>query len=326
MKQSITFLVAFGPRIPWPSKGNIYSERMIEELVSTRTFVLGMVHGDGRLVASELYDAGEAGGFTIHQLRLCLARLTTEGLFAHSGRGRNAEFTLTAQGRRQLEPEPEFVQLAFSQDAGLAPWDGTWHLVTFSIDEQRRVTRNEFREQLLGLGAALSGAVYVCANDWDDLVIALAEELGIPDRITLATASRLQVGDESDPKRVAKQLWPLDDIAVGWSEFVRDHRRTVELLKRSASSSSADELSSLLAIAISFVAAFETCMRADPLLPPELLPARWPGVTGRRLLKEASDAIAVLRTRTKIPALFGQFDQVFQQVQPPASLVSLSRR
>jgi phenylacetic acid degradation operon negative regulatory protein len=105
----------------------------VEAAVSTRTFALGMIHDDGKLMASELYDAGEAGGFTIHQLRLCLARLVAEGLFVQSGRGRNGVFTLSAQGRRQLEPQPEFLQLAFAQDNGHAPWDGRWHIVTFSI-------------------------------------------------------------------------------------------------------------------------------------------------------------------------------------------------
>jgi phenylacetic acid degradation operon negative regulatory protein len=298
---------------------------MIEEVVSTRTFVLGMVHDDGRLMADQLYDAGEAGGFTTHQLRLCLARLVTEGLFDQTGRGRNAVFALSSLGRRQLEPQPEFVQLAFAQDAGRAPWDGHWHLVTFSIDEERRVVRNEFREQLLGLGASLSGATYVCANDWDDLVIGLADELHITDRVTLATATRLRVGGESDAKRIAQHLWPLTEIGEQWTEFVRDHRRTVDRLSRSAASSTPDQLSSLLATAIGFVASFQSCMESDPLLPPELLPGRWPGATGRRLLMEAADAIDTLRARTEIPALFGQFDNVMREAGASIDLPRLSR-
>jgi phenylacetic acid degradation operon negative regulatory protein len=299
---------------------------MIEEVVSTRTFVLGMVHADGRLIAAEVYDAGGAGGFTIHQLRLCLARLVTEGLLEQTGRGRNGVFTLSPTGRRQLEPQPEFVQLAFAQDNGRAPWDGHWHLVTFSIEEDRRVVRNEFREQLLGLGAALSGAVYVCANDWDELVIATAEELAITDRVTLATANHLRVGRESDPKQIASHLWPLTEIGDRWSEFVREHRGTVDLLSRSAASSLPDQLPSLLAKAIGFVASFQACMEADPLLPPELLPSRWPGAKGRRLLLEANDAIGTLRGRTKIPALFGQFDDVMREASVSGALPSLARR
>jgi phenylacetic acid degradation operon negative regulatory protein len=299
---------------------------MIEEVVSTRTFVLGMVHADGKLRADELYDVGEAGGFTIHQLRLCLARLVNEGLFHQTGRGRNGIFTLSSQGRRQLEPQPEFVQLAFAQDRGLAPWDGEWHFVTFSIDEERRLVRNEFREQLVGLGAALAGAVYVCANDWDDLVVGLAAELDITDRVTLATATQLRVGGESDPKRIARRLWPLEEIADRWTDFVADHRRTVDLLTQSAASSSPDELPSLLASAIGFVATFQHCMEHDPLLPPELLPGRWPGVTGRRLLVEANQAIGILRARTKIPALFGQFDDVMREAGASVELPGLSRR
>jgi phenylacetic acid degradation operon negative regulatory protein len=298
---------------------------MIEELVPTRTFVLGMVHTDGRLLADELFDAGEAGGFTVHQLRLCLARLVTEGFFIQQGRGRSAVYTLSAQGRRQVEPQPEYVQLAFAQDAGQARWDGVWHLVTFSIEEERRTVRNEFREQLLGLGAALTGALYVCANDWDDLVLEVAQDLGIEDRVTLGSANKLRVGGESEPKRIASGLWPLGEIGAGWSAFTRDQRRTVDMLKRSAASSSPDALPSLLASAIGLVAAFEACMQSDPLLPPELLPARWPGVAGRKLLIDASEAIAVLKQRTRVPALFGQFDSVMREAGARIDLPSLTR-
>jgi phenylacetic acid degradation operon negative regulatory protein len=155
----------------------------------------------------------------------------------------------------------------------------------------------------------------VCANDWDDLVIGLAHELEITDRVTLATVTDLRMGGETDPRRVARRVWPLDAIADRWTEFVREHRSTVDLLTRSAASSSVEEMSSLLACAVGFVAAFQACMENDPLLPPELLPARWPGIKGRRLLIEANQAIGTLRTRKQIPALFGQFDDVMREAR-----------
>jgi phenylacetic acid degradation operon negative regulatory protein len=284
----------------------------MEDNVSTRTFVLGMVHDDGRIIADELYSVGDAGGLTVHQIRLCLARLVSEGSFTQSGRGRKAVLELTAAGRMELEPEPEFVRLAFDQDGGLAPWDGTWHLVTFAIGEDRRSERNTLREQLVRMGAPLGGGVYVCANDWDDLVLDIANDLGVGDCVSLAVAGHLRVGRETDPKRIAKRLWAIDDIGARWLAFTRTHRSTVSHLAAATAKLPAEQLPSLLAGAIGLVAAFDSCMRSDPLLPPELLPKDWPGVAARRLLLHAAKLISDLRHQTNLPALFSQYDDVIQ--------------
>jgi phenylacetic acid degradation operon negative regulatory protein len=274
-----------------------------------------MVRDDGSIDAADLYDAGAAGGFTVHQIRLCVARLVKEGAIDQQGRGRRAELRLTASGRRKLEPLPQFVRLAFEQDAGRAPWDGLWHVVTFSIPEERRSARNDFRESLLELGAAVADGAYVCANDWDDAVIERADELGVTEQVTLFTATRLRVEGESEPRRIAKALWDLDALAERWRQFVRDQRPTVERLGRGVNGIDDDEVRSLLAPAIRLVAAFDTVMHADPLLPPELLPASWPGVAGRRILLRASNAISVLRDRHQLPALFSQYDAVMDEAQ-----------
>jgi phenylacetic acid degradation operon negative regulatory protein len=292
----------------------------MEEAVSTRTFVLGMVHDDGRIIADELYAVGDAGGFTVHQIRLCLARLVSEGSFMQMGRGRKAVLELTAAGRIELEPEPEFVRLAFDQDNGLAPWDGTWHLVTFAIGEDRRSERNTLREQLVRMGAPLGGGVYVCANDWDDLVLDIANDLGVADSVTLAIATRLRVGRETDPKRIAKRLWAIDDLAALWLRFARTHRSTVDRLSKATAKLPGDQLPSLLAGAIGLVAAFDDCMRSDPLLPPELLPKEWPGVAGRRLLLRAAESIKELRRQSNLPALFSRFDDVIRHASETARM------
>jgi phenylacetic acid degradation operon negative regulatory protein len=295
----------------------------MEEAVSTRTFVLGMVHGDGRIVAEELYSVGDAGGFTVHQIRLCLARLVNEGLFVQVGRGRKAVLEVTAAGRMLLEPEPGFVQLAFDQDNGLAPWDGTWHLVTFTIGEDRRSERNTLREQLVRMGAPLGGGVYVCANDWDDLVLDIAKDLGVADSVSLAVATRLRVGQETDPKRIAKRLWAIDELGAQWQSFVRTQRATVDRLSRAAAKLPADQMPSILASAIGLVDAFDSCMWSDPLLPPELLPKDWPGVAGRRLLLQAAEVIRELRRQTNMPALFSQYDDIISNAAKAARVATV---
>jgi phenylacetic acid degradation operon negative regulatory protein len=285
----------------------------ISEAMSTRTLVMGMIRSDGQLIADELYAVGDAGGFTNHQIRLCLARLVADGTLLQAGRGRKAQFELTPAGRREVEPEVEFVRMAFEQDNRLRTWDSTWHLVTFALGEDLRTERNTLREQLVLLGAPLGGGVYVCANNWDDLVLTLADELGVAESVSLAVASTLRVGGETDPKRIARRLWPIDDIAQRWRDFVHTHRRTVERLGRATERVTPEQIPSLLADAIGFIVAFDGCMRIDPLLPHELLPKDWPGIAGRRLLLRGAASIEHLRTQTSLPTLFTRYDDVLEQ-------------
>jgi phenylacetic acid degradation operon negative regulatory protein len=276
----------------------------------TRVFVLGMVHEDGTLDAAELYDAGAAAGLTVHQIRLCLARLVKEGMLEQHGRGRRAELALTAHGRRAVEPEPEFLRLAFRQDAGLEPWDGMWHLVTFSIPEDRRTARNELRELLASYGAPLGAGVYACANDWEDLVTRVARDLDVTEHVVLAAAARLRVGGESDPRRIAGQLWDLDGLADRWTTFSRAHRPIVQRLARAVDGATESQVPAILATTIRLTAAFDAVMHTDPLLPPELLQTSWPGAEGRQLLLRAARTIDTLRLRHEIPALFRHYHGV----------------
>jgi len=176
--------------------------------VTTRELVLGMVGDDGRIDAGELYDVAEISGFTYHQVRLCLARLVDEGLLDQEGRGRRATFTATAAGHRTIDPEADFLRLAWAQDAGLAGWDGAWHLVGFALGEDHRDARNTFRDHLVAVlgGGNLLPGLYVSAHQWEPLVLPVAVELGIADRIVVAETRELTVGAACDPPAVARRL------------------------------------------------------------------------------------------------------------------------
>lgn len=287
--------------------------------MTTRTLVLGMVDAEGVLRASELLDVARAGGYTVHQVRLCLARLVQEGLFTQEGRGRKAVFTATSAGRDQLVPEVEFLALAFAQDAGLAPWDEHWHLVSFSIGEDRRAARNALRELLVRLGAPLSSGLYVCAHDWDLEVLAEAKDRNVSEHVVLASTSELRVANETDPQLIARQVWDLDQIGRDWRAFTAEFRPFVERIERAiAKGPPPADRAAMLADIITVSAGFEQRMQADPLLPPELLPKRWPGADGRRLILRLDQALIPLRRDNPTPQLFGRYDAVFDEAHRTA--------
>ncbi|HUF31625.1 MAG TPA: hypothetical protein VMN58_00275, partial [Acidimicrobiales bacterium] len=63
--------------------------------IPTRVLVLGMADEAGTLRAEEILPVAEACGQTAEQVRSCLRRLVTEGLFERQGAGRSAVYTAT---------------------------------------------------------------------------------------------------------------------------------------------------------------------------------------------------------------------------------------
>jgi phenylacetic acid degradation operon negative regulatory protein len=284
--------------------------------LGSRAFVLGMMSEDGTLVADPIYTVGEHLGFTPHQIRLVLARLVEEGSFTREGRGRQAVLRTTDRYTTLHEPELEWLRLAYRQDAGLSPWDRQWCLVAFGLDEERRSARNALRELLTALVAApLAPGVYVHAHDISANLTAAATTFGVLEQVSVARATTLVAGGRQRPEEVAAHLWPIASIADEYRTFVSEfgpavrQRRAVDPI---------DEL----ARGFELVSAFRQCAQSDPLLPPELLPPRWPGRQAREVLRRCSARLVTAREAVGVPALFSRYDRLFDDIHTAGPITS----
>jgi phenylacetic acid degradation operon negative regulatory protein len=268
---------------------------------------------DGTIAAADLYDVALACGQTPEQVRSCLRRLVAEGLFTREGTGRDALFHATEEGMRALGANLERTRLAYAQDASGRGWDRQWRLVAFAVPERRRGARDAFRDRLRALGgAAVQGGLYVSPHPWHKDVKALAERQGIADAVTLATTDDLEVNGESDPRELARRLWPIDDMAARYEQFVKHFsvvpERLAEMRRRHEKLPDAAFLPGALAMAVAFMACFED----DPLLPPELLPRPWPGRAARDVLVASRRLALAVRAIPGRPALFRMFDEALE--------------
>jgi phenylacetic acid degradation operon negative regulatory protein len=279
--------------------------------IPTRTLVLGMAHEDGTILAEEVYPVAEACGLTPDQVRSCLRRLVSEGLYDRDGEGRDARFTATDDGLRALQSTLSRLRRAYDQDAAGKGWDRRWHLVAFAVPEKSRTARDALRDHLLAAGgAAIQNGLYVSPRPWEDEVRAAAEELGVAEHVTFATTDDLVVNGVSDPRELARALWALDDVAAGYHAFVDLYRgipeRLQDMRQQHARLIEADFLPGALVIGIKF----NECFARDPLLPPELLPRPWPGREARDLLKRSRRLGVLIREDHGKARLFSMFDAV----------------
>ncbi|MFE0089217.1 PaaX family transcriptional regulator C-terminal domain-containing protein [Streptomyces sp. NPDC058991] len=248
--------------------------------IPTRLVVQAMVREDGTVDAADLYAVAGLLGMGDQQIRLCVKRLVGEGRFTQQGRGRRATLHAVADVTGALAPDAAYVRHAYRQDAGLAPWDGAWHLFAFAVPESRRAARDALREHLLHLGAApVQSGLYITANPVAELVEAQARHLGVIETLTRLTTTDPRIGDTADPRDLAAELWPLGEIAQGHEDLAAFARASLARLTQRPEPSDAERLTTAVELAARFTAA----MRPDPLLPPELLPQPWPGNRARRL-------------------------------------------
>jgi phenylacetic acid degradation operon negative regulatory protein len=269
--------------------------------IPTRMLVHALIREDATVDADELYTVANTLGMSDQQVRLCVKRLVTEGRFTHEGRGRKARLHATPDTVRALAPNADFLRHAFDQDAGLAPWDGVWHLAAFAVPESERTSRDLLRETLVHLGGApLQGGLYVCANAWEPYVEEAAHRLGAHGGLTLLTSTDLRRGDTREPVELARLLWPLQEIADRYHRLGRLVRPRLDRLTGTAGLSPSE----LLTIAVELAAELTRAMEPDPLLPPELLPRPWPGAEAREIVARCWAALHEREGGEARPALF----------------------
>ncbi|KOG61338.1 repressor [Streptomyces griseoflavus] len=284
--------------------------------IPTRMLVHALIRDDGTVDADELYTVAAALGMSDQQVRLCVKRLVAEGRFTHEGRGRRAVLHATEDTRHALAPNADFLRHAFRQDAGLAPWDGVWHLAAFAVPEAARTARDALRETLVHLGGApLQGGLYVCANAWEPYVEDAAHRLGAHDALTLLTTTDLRRGDTEDPAELARRLWPLAEIADRYHRLGRLARPRLARLTDDTDLCP----SALVTIAVELAAELSRAMEPDPLLPPQLLPHPWPGTQARDLVARCWAALHERDHGRTRPVLFRLYADITREAADRAT-------
>lgn len=257
--------------------------------VPTRMLVHALVRTDGTVDAGELYAVGGLLGMSDQQVRLCVKRLVAEGKFSHEGRGRKALLRAVTDTDGAFAPDVAYVRLAYAQDRGGAPWDGTWHLFGFAVPESSRPARDALRDTLVRLGAApLQSGLYVSPHAIGPLVEAEAERLGVAAALTRLTSTDLRRGALREPAGLAAALWPLDEVAARYERVAGLAREVLDRLAGPCPPDRAERLG----LSVRLAAAFGEAMEPDPLLPPELLPRPWPAVAARASAAECWRALA----------------------------------
>ena len=283
-------------------------------IVPTRTLVLSAVDGDGLLAADPLFDLVRATGHTDKALRDCLARMVKAGSLEHlDGRGRRATYRATAAGMALVDADTGWSALAHRLDAGLEPWDGRWHLLSFEIPERQRSARDALRGLLVELGAAaVHSGLYLHAHDLSPFVSQLARHHHIEAHLSWLSTTDLTVASAVVDRQAVEEIFGLPSVAATYAAVETDLRRIIDHADETA-----DPI--LAADMISAVVRLEDALRADPMLPAELLPAEWAGASARAAFLVAhrlcSQRSTIYRSSSAMQSLVDQTERALSESQ-----------
>lgn len=238
-------------------------------------------HAGGSIWIGSLIRLLSLFGLSQQAVRSTVSRMTRRDLLRIVRLGPRSYYSLTDASAKMIE---EGAARIFQFHTPREPWDGNWHLVTYSVPEREREARDRLREELSWLGfGMLTNALWISPHDFCQEVEALAATLGVRQRVELFSARHEGFSDSAE---IVSRCWKLGNINARYAAFVDTHKPEYEDHCRRLGAGDDIEPSQYFVRRFNLMHEYRRFAFLDPELPDELLPADWRGKEAAVLFKE----------------------------------------
>ncbi len=226
----------------------------------------------GSISLKSLIDLLVPFGLSERLIRTSVARLAADGWLEARRVGRLSEYRLSGSGRQQFADATRRIY------AGpVAHWSGQWTLILLAAlpASRRQATRNALRWEGYGEPepSILAHPTVSPADARAQLALA-----GIREEIIVLEA---QTGDARADAQLVDLGWDLRELAARYERFIRTFKAIRDALDRGALHDPADAFT----VRTLLIHDYRKIHLRDPLLPPVLLPAAWPGAAAYDLCR-----------------------------------------
>ena len=228
--------------------------------------------GGGTAWTSAVLAAFARLGIEEKTTRQALMRTAASGWLDAEKVGRRTRWRLTASAQQMLT---EGADRIYSFTGPGESWDGRWLLVYARIPESDRHARHVVRSRLSWAGfGSLGGGLWISPHpDREAEATGVLREAGVAADAHLFVARRSGL---ADVQVMVAAAWDLGAIEDQYEEFIKEFGVTTP------AAAPAD----VLARQVELVHAWRRFPAIDPVLPRELLPARWNGLKAARLFAD----------------------------------------
>lgn len=223
-------------------------------------------------------------GLSEQAVRSTLSRMSHNGWLESRKVGRHSFYSLTPKCLTLLE---EGAQRIFQPRHD--PWDGRWHLLTYSIPESKRHLRRRLRRRLLWLGfGALHQATWISPRDLRAEVEQVVDALQIRPYVEFFTAEHR--GFASDEEIVA-HCWNLKQLDEYYATFIARYGPRFQEYQAQLKAGDGLQPQECFVQRFLLIHDYRSSPYVDPNLPPELLPDDWLGEKATQLFQQVHDLL-----------------------------------
>ncbi|HSH24273.1 MAG TPA: phenylacetic acid degradation operon negative regulatory protein PaaX [Massilibacterium sp.] len=232
-------------------------------------------HYGGEIWTGSLITLLEEFGHNEQSVRAAISRMNKQGWVKSIRRGNRSYYQMTEKGKERLE-EAALRIFKFKPHH----WDGKWRIVSYSIPEEIRNIRDEFRKELVWSGfGSLPGGIWISPNSLEKQVDNLIRKYEIKNYVHMFLSEYL--GPKTN-KEIIKEGWDIKEINEKYSEFIKRYSQKYIIDRTKIQKGEMTDGECFVERTI-LVHEYRKFLFIDPGLPEELLPDEWLGDSAAEL-------------------------------------------
>jgi phenylacetic acid degradation operon negative regulatory protein len=239
----------------------------------------------GTIWTSNLLHLIDVLGVGEQAVRSTLSRMTHKGWIAPQKQGRWSQYSLTSRGCDLLQRGKRRI---FEQI--ITEWDGKWHMIVYSLPENKRHKRHALRTQLRWLGfGRLAPGTWISPHNPSTEIESMLAELEITTHVEHFAGEFL--GTVTN-KMLVRRCWDLDGLETQYREFIDNFMPQYQECQAQANEQQLLDPADCFVRLFWLTHEFQSFPLKDPNLPIALLPKDWIGFVARKLFEDYHEFLA----------------------------------
>ena len=266
-----------------PRRPEDLAARLTEAVAPRAKSLISTIYGDavlphgGSAWLGSLIDLMALFGMSERIVRTSVFRLCKDDLLTNTQIGRRSFYRVTDGGKERFAAAERRIYAPLARE-----WDRGWDLLMVPPNTLDAETRDALKRELTwqGFGAA-SPTVYAHPNCDEAAMHRLLAELGLADKIVHMKATLDRAGGFGALRDLVRGCWDVDQLEHDYAAFLDRFRPVWSALDAMG----APDPRACFVLRTLMVHDFRRILLRDPMLPPDLLPADWPGQESRMLMR-----------------------------------------
>jgi len=231
-------------------------------------------------------------------VRSTLSRMSDKGWLKSRRTSRFSYYSLTPKCIELLE---EGARRIFHPRCD--PWDGQWHILTYSIPESRRHLRRKLRSRLLWLGfGSLNHATWISPRDLQVDVEQIVDALGIHHYVEYFTGEHRGF---TNSEEILANCWNLKQLNRYYAKLITRYEPLYQKHKARLRTRDGLEPQECFIQRFLLIHEYRSSPYVDPNLPLELLPEDWLGGRATELFQLLRDLLTE-KAETFVDSVFAK--------------------